>query len=88
MLTKTSKTAASTAKVWLSKGASEFSKKLSYSEIQGSVAVATPNHHCDREAEGCCQCRPGKGEQHVLDHLDREILPRVMDPKTKSRQLS
>ena len=58
------------------------------SEVQGSVAVATPNHHCDREAEGCCQCRPGKGEQHVLDHLDEEILPRVLDLKTKSPQLS
>ena len=88
MLTKTSKIAASTARDWLSKGASEFSKKLSCSEIQGSVAVATPNHHCDREAEGCCQCRPGKGEQHVLDHLDMEILPRVQDPIAKSRQLS
>ena len=58
------------------------------SEVQGSVAVATPNHHRDREAEGCCQCRPGKGEQHVLDHLDMEILPRVQDPIAKSRQLS
>ena len=52
-------------------------RSLTTSEIQGSVAVATPDHHRDREAEGCCQCRPGKGEQHLLDHLVLGILPRV-----------
>ena len=88
MLTKTSRIAARTASDWLSKGASAFSKTRSCSEIQGAVAVATPDHHRDREAEGCCQCRPGKGEQHVLDHLDDKILPRVLDPLTESRQLS
>jgi hypothetical protein len=34
------------------------------SEVQGSVAVATPHHHGDGEAEHGGERCPGDGEQH------------------------
>ena len=47
------------------------------SEIQGAVTVASPDHHGDGETEHGGQGRPTQSEQHALDLLILEILPRV-----------
>ena len=47
------------------------------SEVQGSVAVASPDDHGDRETEHGGQGSPTQSEQHALDLLILEILPRV-----------
>ena len=49
------------------------------SEVQRSVAIATPHHHGDGEAEHGGERCPGNGEEHELDFLDGRILPRVHD---------
>ena len=40
------------------------SASVKTSEVEGAVAVATPNDHGDREAEHGGQGSPGEGEQH------------------------
>ena len=47
------------------------------SEVQSPVTVASPDDHGDGETEHCCQGRPTESEQHALDRLISEILPRV-----------
>ena len=47
------------------------------SEVQGSVTVASPDDHGDRETEHGGQGSPTQSEQHALDRLIVEILPRV-----------
>ena len=47
------------------------------SEVQGSVTVASPDDHGDRETEHGGQGSPTQSEQHVLDRLNVGILPRI-----------
>ena len=47
------------------------------SEVQSAVTITSPNDHGDGETEHCCQGRPTESEQHALDRLISEILPRV-----------
>jgi len=47
------------------------------SEVQGAVTIASPDDHGDGETEHGGQGRPTQSEQHALDHLTAEILPRV-----------
>ena len=47
------------------------------SEVQSPVTVASPDDHRDGETEHCGQGRPTESEQHALDRLISEILPRV-----------
>ena len=47
------------------------------SEIQGAVTVASPDHHGDGETKHGRQGRPTQSEQHALDRLNVEILPRI-----------
>ena len=47
------------------------------SEVQGAVTIASPDHHGDGETEHSGQGRPTQSEQHALDLLILEILPRV-----------
>ena len=47
------------------------------SEVQSPVTVASPDDHGDGETEHCGQGRPTESEQHALDRLISEILPRV-----------
>lgn len=53
------------ASPWFRAGVCNASVKTS--EVEGSVAVAAPNDHCDREAEHGGQGSPGEGEQHGGD---------------------
>ena len=47
------------------------------SEVQRSIAVASPDDHGDRETEDGGQRRPTESEQHALDRSSGLILPRV-----------